>query len=151
MRVLAAALVALAILCPSLADAAGGGWTINNFPSTATQATASQAAPATAAAGGNQLRLRCLTVTLAAGATAATPLQAVVRDGATGTGTVIWTGALAAPANGSGVIVKCDQDLRATVGNALTIEFTAAGAAATQEAVSAQGDIVPAGYPMFQP
>ena|SRR5258708_37944293 len=42
---------------------------------------------------------RTVTVSIAAGATAQTPLTAVVRDGATGVGTIIWQGVLSAPVN----------------------------------------------------
>lgn len=123
-------------------------WAISNFPSTATQATVSQAYPATTGTG-LVTRLRALQFTVAAGATAQTPLEAVVRDGASGTGTIIASFALAAPANSACVIALSDLDLRASPNNALTVEFTGGGVTASQESVSAQGDLVPVGYPAF--
>ena len=129
---------------------ASGAWQINNYPSTATAASASIAAPASAKAVGQITRLRSLQATVACGATAQTPIELVVRDGASGTGTVIASFALAAPADGFASLQQTPLDLRASLGNALTVEFAAANVAASQSAVSAQGDFVPQGYPMFQ-
>lgn len=124
-------------------------WTALNFPSTATAATVSVAAPTGASASNLCTRLRALQISVSCGATAQTPLQWVVRDGATGAGTIIATGTLAAPANDWAECNLTGLDLRTTPGNALTVEFTAAGVTASQEAVSAQGDYVPQGYPQF--
>jgi len=124
-----------------------GLWSQQNYPSTATQATCAQAAPV--AGDALQVRGRVFTFSVSGSSSAATGLlQCVVRDGATGTGTIIWSGSLQAPANGSSNLIL-KSDLRASVGNALTAEFTGAGATGTQEAVSMQGDIVPSGYPPF--
>ena len=124
-------------------------WVITNFPSTATVATAGQVVPASAKAVGQVTRLRSLQVSVATGATAQTPLQWVVRDGATGAGTIIATGALSAPANSVAAVDLTGLDLRASLGNAITVEFTAAGVSASQQAVSAQGDYVAHGAPLF--
>lgn len=130
---------------------AGGIWNISNYPAVATQATVSFVPSASQIAQNQVPRLRALLFSLAAGATPGTPLECVVRDGASGTGTIIFSGTLAAPADGSGLIYLSGLDLRPSVGNAITIEFTAAGAATTQESVWAQGDIVGVGYAMGGP
>jgi|SRR6266851_3436313 len=137
---------------------ASGQWQINNFPAAAAQATAGQAAPpgssGSSATSGSTLvnRLRTLTITLSAGANAQVPIQVVVRDGATGAGTVIWTASLSAPINTAAPpIALSGLDLRASLGNAITVEFTGTTAAATQQAVAAGGDTVPLNYPAFGP
>lgn len=71
----------------------------------------------------------------------------VVRDGATGTGAIIWQSDLVIPDNGTAVIALTGLDLRASVGNALTVEFVA-GLASARECISVQGDFVPRGYPL---
>ena len=124
---------------------AGGKWQITNTPSVNTAATANVTAGTT---GGVAIRLCALQVSL--GGTAVGAAQAVVRDGATGAGTIIWSGQLACSANGSSIIALAGLDLRATSGT-LTIETTGAGGANTNLAVNAQGDIVPVGYPGFTP
>ncbi len=130
---------------------AGGQWQIVNFPAAAAQATASQPAPGAGNGGVN--RLRSLTITLSAGANAQTPIQVVVRDGASGAGTVIWSASLAVAVNSAAPpITLSGLDLRSSVAtNALTVEFTGTTAAATQQSVSASGDVVPIGYPAFGP
>lgn len=129
---------------------ASGQWQINNFPAAAAQATANQAAPSTSS--GLVNRLRTLTITLSAGANAQTPIEVVVRDGATGAGTVIWSASLAVAVNSAAPpIALSGLDLRSSQGNAITVEFTGTTAAATQQSVSAGGDTVPVGYPAFGP
>lgn len=125
-------------------------WTITNFPATNTAATATQAAPTNGLTTGQTLRLRALMVTLSAGATQSAVVRFVVRDGASGVGTVLMDGSLSVGANFGQSERLTGIDLRATAGNALTVEFTAGGGATTQETVWAQGDIVEVGYPAFQ-
>lgn len=125
-------------------------WTIADFPSTAAQATASQAAPAAAGANGQVTRLRAMQISISAAATAQTPIQWMVRDGDSGGGAILMTGALAAPADSVAAVNLAGLDLRASPGNALTVEFAGAGVSGSQASVSAQGDFIPQGYPMFQ-
>lgn len=117
-------------------------WQINNRGAAGAAATASKTAPAGYAAGNLVLRLRSLTATLA-GSGAGTD-QLVVRDGASGSGAIIFTCDLSIPANGFASIAQPDLDLRASPGNAITIEFVS-GVATDREDVSAQGDYVPQG------
>jgi hypothetical protein len=113
-----------------------------------TARSAAGAAAATSAATGPnstyQTRLRALYCTL--GGPAAGSGTVVVRNGATGVGTIIYRSTLNLPSGGVGVLERTGIDLRATAGNALTIEFLA-GTASDFQSVNAQGDYVPLGTP----
>lgn len=110
------------------------GWSVQSSPAVATQATV------TRAAGGAGVRHVCksITVSLACGATPQTPINVYVRDGASGAGTILWSGAVAAPANGSETIA-IPLSIAGSANTAMTIEFSAAGVAASLEAVSMTG------------
>ena len=126
---------------PLLVDAYGRlimalakNWSVFSFPATAAQATITKAAIA-----GVSHVCNAITASVACGATAQTPIQVVLRDGLTGAGTVLWTAALAAPANGVAKVSVSGLGIIGTAGNAMTLEFTAAGVAASQEAVTLSG------------
>lgn len=125
-----------------------GYWSITNRGILGAAATATLAAAAAATDGGQVNRLRSLTGTLSGGS-AGTDLL-VVRDGPSGSGTIIWQSDLSVAANGTASIFMTNMDLRASPGNALTIEFVS-GVASDRESVNAEGDYVPLGYPMFLP
>lgn len=116
-------------------------WQISN------RGTVGAAAIAAAAASGNttyQARLRALQATLSG--TAAGVGTLVVRDGASGVGTIIFRADLAMAANARDGLILTDMDLRASAGAALTVEFLA-GTASDFQAVNAQGDYVAPGTP----
>lgn len=115
-----------------------GQWQLTALEAAA-QATASQTAGTT---GGLNLRLRSVVFTLSG--TGAGAVTCVVRDGATGTGTIIWQGTLNTAANASGQIEQNNVDLRATSGT-LTVETTGSGGANTTTSLNAQGDYVATG------
>jgi hypothetical protein len=123
-------------------------WTITNRSAAGSAATASQAAPAGAGTTKTNtiVRLRSLFATLQ-GVAAGTD-QLVVRDGASGTGTIIWQGDLIVAVNGGAIVQMSDLDLRASLGNALTVEFVN-GVSSNRECVSAAGDFIPVGHPMY--
>ena len=122
-----------------------GSWSITNRSSAGAAATASQAAPSSAGAVGQQTRLQALQCRL--NGVAAGTDQLVVRDGASGTGTILAQWDLSVGANTvSDQLSLTGLDLRASVGNALTVEFVN-GVASDREDVNAQGDYVPQGYP----
>lgn len=107
----------------------GDYWSINNTPAAATQATASKAA----GAAGVQHVARRATVAIAAAGTAQPALNFNLRDGATGAGTILWSVSLACIINTS-VLWSEDFSLAPLVGTAataMTLESSAAGAAAT--------------------
>jgi hypothetical protein len=69
-----------------------------------------------------------------------------VRDGASGVGTILFRSILNLPGSGIGVLERIGIDLRATVGNPLTVEFVV-GTAGNFQSVNAQGDYVRPGTP----
>jgi hypothetical protein len=124
---------------------AGGQWNVNNYPAVTTAASASKTAASST--GPDVLRCRSLSVSVAGdGAVATGKIKAVLRDGATGVGTIIWSATLQAPATGSANIDIPDLDYRASIGNALTLETTSAPAGTGQAACSMAGDVVVNGY-----
>lgn len=141
----------LAALAPSMALAASGSWSLNNYPTIGERASATQSVPANAATTGVVLRLRSLQLSLGASGSAQPPLRVNVRDGQQGTGTILWSQTLAAPANGVASVFLDNLDIRASVGSSLSIEFGAAGIATTQQSVAGQGDMVPVGYSVGGP
>jgi hypothetical protein len=110
-------------------------WTAVHAPTTATQATI------TKAAGGAGVRHVCkvITATLACGATAQTPIQVYLRDGATGAGTILWAATVAAIANGFASILFDNLSITGSANTAMTLEFSGAGVAASQEIVTLAG------------
>lgn len=117
----------------------GTPWTSVHQPAANTQATTTKAA---AGAGVTNV-CTGITVTLAAGSTApsAVQLSVVLRDGASGAGTVKWAGVLSLPATaGASVgITRSGLWIEGTANTAMTLEFSAAGGANTVEAVSLEG------------
>lgn len=113
-------------------------WSVQHTPAAATQATITKAAVA-----GSRHVCDSITVTIAAGATAQTPIQVVLRDGATGVGAILWSAKLSAPVNSMADIELNGLSIPGTSGAAMTLEFTAGGVAASEQAVSMVGyDIV---------
>lgn len=109
-------------------------WSVQHTPAAATQATITKAAVA-----GSRHVCDSICVTLAASGTAQTPIQAVLRDGASGVGAILWSAKLAAPVNGHAKIELNSLSIPGTSGAAMTLEFTAAGVAASEQAVSMVG------------
>lgn len=115
------------------------GWTLFNNPAAATQATATKAAVPSM-----RHVISSLSWTLSAGATAqAAALSLVVRDGPSGTGTILWGKQGIIPINGLWEGSISDLNITGSIGNAMTIEFTAAGAAGTFQSFTACGHDMP--------
>lgn len=111
-----------------------GQWSIQHQPAAGAQATITQAAVP------NKRHLCTgLTACLAAGATAQTPIIVNLRDGATGVGTILWSGALSAPVNQAASIPIAGFHIPGTIGVAMTLEFATAPVAGAQLTVSLQG------------
>lgn len=114
-------------------------WSVTHTPAVATQATASKAA------GGTTVRhvATSVTVCVAAGATAQTPILFHLRDGASGAGTILRTWAFSAPVN-TGV---CDSvsglNMTGSANTAMTIESAAAPVAGAQATVTLTGYSTP--------
>lgn len=118
----------------------GARWTATGFPAAGTQATASIAAEA-----GVRHVMDCIGFSAtASGVTTAAQVNLVVRDGATGAGTVIWRYTLAYPAAAAAGVVEippfsfCGLNLVGTTNTAMTVEFSA-GAANLQEQTNLSG------------
>jgi hypothetical protein len=79
---------------------------------------------------------KAISVSIAAGAAAQGPITVVLRDGATGVGTIKWSKTLSAPANGSASVDPSGLSIVGTRGNQMTLEFTAGGAANTIQDVT---------------
>jgi hypothetical protein len=114
-------------------------FTISSNPAVNTAATATHAAVP-----GKQHILNTIHCTFNAGAVApgAVQVSMVIRDGASGTGPVIWSSQMALTAvagQASPPIELGGLAIQGSPGNAMTIEFTAAGGANTFETVSGTG------------
>ena len=114
--------------------------TVVHNPAAATQATIGAAAP------GAGQRNVCvgITVSIAAGATAQTPIKVHLRDGATGAGTIKWSATLSAPINSSAAIALSNLSIPGTANTVMTLEFAGAGVAASEQSVSLQTVVRPA-------
>ena len=112
-----------------------GNWTTVSAPAVAIVATTTRAA----GAAGVRHVCNAITATLAAGATAQTPINVYLRDGATGVGAILWAGTLSAPVNGSGVVGLSGLNIFGSVATVMTLEFSAASVAGCLEAVTLGG------------
>lgn len=113
-------------------------WTITHVPAANVQATASKAA------GGVGVKHVLTSLWVAchnSGAATAAILTINVRDGATGAGTVLWT--LKLPITATTLTMSSiflnDLNIVGTANTAMTVEFSAAGGANTNEVVNAAG------------
>jgi hypothetical protein len=111
-----------------------GEWTLTNAPAAATIATATRAATA-----GVRHILKSIQASVQAVAAQAAPLLVVVRDGATGVGTILWQDRLLAPIGFNDDISVAGINIAGTTGNAMTVEFTTAPAATNFATISATG------------
>lgn len=111
----------------------GGTFTLTSAPAANTQATVTHAATA----GVTQV---CTSITASiSGSAAAAPVDVVLRDGATGVGAILWTATLACVAGTAASVVVFNVNIPGSNGNAMTLEFFAAGGLNTSERVSLTG------------
>lgn len=113
-------------------------WTVTHVPAANTRATASKAA---GAAGVKHVLTSIVVSCHNTGAAAAAVLTIEVRDGASGAGTLLWTlklPILATTLTGSTLILT-DLHIVGSAATAMTVEFTAAGGANTNEIVNIAG------------
>jgi len=113
-------------------------WSVTNSANAGTP-TASRAA------GGGTVRhvATALSVCVGAAGTAQPVVQVNLRDGATGAGTIIRSWQLAAPANANACVTENGLNMTGSANTAMTIEFAAATAAATQATVNLSGYSTP--------
>lgn len=105
--------------------------------SVATTAGAAAQATAVKGAGGAGQKHVCygIIATLAAGATAQTPIEIQVLDGAS----VILRAQVSAPVDGVGAVTLVGLHLIGTAATSMTLQFAGAGAAATIQSVTLIG------------
>ena len=116
-----------------------GDWTQVHFPAANTQATTSKAA------GAAGVRHVCtgITAVLAGNTTApaAAQVNVVLRDGASGAGTIKWQAVITLPAIAGAMngITRSGLFIVGTAATAMTLEFSGAAGANTFESVSMEG------------
>ena len=110
-------------------------WTVAHTPPAGTLATIAKAADPV-----NRHFCTGISATLAAGTTAqAAAAILVLRDGASGAGTILWSKQVILPTNGLWEVNISGLNIPGTKNTAMTLEFTAAGAAGTFESVAMTG------------
>lgn len=112
-----------------------GNWPITSAPAANTQATATKAA----GGGGFRHVLTTICADVNAVAAVAAPLVLVVRDGATGVGTILWQRRLTAVIGTTASVQLSGLAIVGSDNTAMTVEFTAAPGATNFETVSATG------------
>jgi hypothetical protein len=114
-------------------------WSVTHTPAANTQATASKGS------GGGSVRHVTTSIHACfAGTAAAAPVQVNLRDGASGAGTVLWSGYLGIEAvNAANCINVSGLAFIGTAATAMTLEFAAGGGASTNQTVSLTGFSVP--------
>lgn len=115
--------------------AAGPGeWSVEHRPAVSTQATI------TRAAGAAGVRHVCRSITASLVAVAAqTIVDVLLRDGASGAGTVLWSARLQVPAGDSKQITLTGLNIVGSAAAAMTLEFGAAPVATNFEGVAMTG------------
>lgn len=118
-----------------------GMWTVVHTPASATQATASRAA--TANGGRNVCTSIDACFILPSGVTQVI-IQLNLRDGASGAGTILWSrsfgfGAVATTSIAQQEVSLTGLSIPGSVDTAMTLEFSAAGAATTVQSVTLCG------------
>lgn len=114
----------------------GGQFAIVHTPVAATQATISQAA---AGAGVSNVCQSISASLCTVGTAQAAAVQLNLRDGATGAGTILWSKTFSF---GTTTMITVDitgLNLKGTANTAMTLEFSAAGVAASFESVALGG------------
>lgn len=112
---------------------------IFNTPAAAIQATATVAAPGN----GKRNLIRSLSGSISAVAAAQPMLTIVIRDGASGVGTIRWSVNVGPILIGESKVFSFDNlNISSSNNTALTVEFTAAPAAGNFESIAATGTII---------
>ena len=122
----------------ALGVALPGNWSISNAPAAGTQATSSRAA----GAAGVRHVVNCITASFVNNTNAgAQSTTLVIRDGASGVGTIIWQTLLSTTGNGGSFdrVALCGLNITGSAATAMTVEFTAAPPATETEIVQLSG------------
>jgi hypothetical protein len=111
-----------------------GEWVAVSQPAVSVVATATRAA----GAAGVRHVCRSISVSLST-VVAQTPVDVVLRDGASGAGAILWVGTLSAVAGDSKTIEKHGLNIPGSAATAMTLEFQAAPVATNFERVTLTG------------
>lgn len=109
------------------------GWAVQHSPAAATQGTIAVAA----AALGRHI-CRHITITLGGVGANAASIVFVLRDGATGAGTIVWTAKLSNLANTTSTL-SASVNVPGSKNTVMTLESTGAPAASSQVTVAMDG------------
>lgn len=118
-----------------------GDWAINNVPAAATQPTISKAA---GAAGVRHVATSISVAISTVGTAQTAALVFVLRDGATGAGTILWSLQVSLPVNTTWSFALSNLNIVGTAATAMTLETVAANVAASFASVSLTGYDTPA-------
>lgn len=113
----------------------GGQFSLTHTPAAAAQATIS--APAGAAGVKNVATAISYSITTTG--TAQTAIVVALRDGATGAGTILWSKTILLPTNSIFSETVQLPHIQGTAATAMTLEFAAAGVAASVQSVNLMG------------
>jgi hypothetical protein len=106
-------------------------WTVVHAPGAAAQAIATKSA----GAAGVKHVCQAIIATIAAGATVQTPINVQLLDGAS----TVLSASVSCAANGQGGVILSGLAIEGTAATLMTLQFSAAGAAATVENVTLCG------------
>lgn len=128
-------------------------WILSNVGAAGAQAAATVTAPGSAGNTNLVVRLRSICATLTGEGGAATGTL-VICSGTSNSATsalAVWSVRMAAVSGGNHTIMLSNLDIRANVGENLTVGFIAGGGGTTVESVTANGDLVQFASPAFFP
>lgn len=108
-----------------------GHLSVTHEPAAATQATIGPVAKA-----GVRHVCKSIGVSIACAGTAQTPISVRLRDDATGAGTILWSKKVSAPVNSCVNIDITGLSIVGSVNKAMTLEFSGAGVAASEQTVN---------------
>ncbi len=111
-----------------------GEWSIQASPAVGAQATIARAAIAA-----QRHVCKGFSLTLNAVAAIVVPVVVNLRDGASGAGTILWSGRFTAPAGTTVVFARENLNIFGTVNTAMTMEFAAAPAGTDFQNVALNG------------
>lgn len=109
-------------------------WSVQHEPAVTVRATISRAASP-----GVMHVCTSISGSIMAVAAIAAPMYLRLRDGATGTGTILWSCGIIAPIGVAVPINISDLSISGTAGNAMTLEFAAAPGASNFQTVAMTG------------
>jgi hypothetical protein len=109
-------------------------WSIAHEPATNTAATISRGAVA-----GQKHWVTSITASICGDVAASSIVFARLRDSTTGAGNILWSCAMRGPVTGGNEVTLSGLNIEGVSGQAVTLEFSGAGGASTQQTVAITG------------